>query len=138
MQRQVIRQPASAANDRSSPEYRITVRGRTVRIHLTGLLDRAGVQRMLRLVNGVLTERNLKIVLDGSRLMHLDYRCVPMLVRWNQLLRGFGHRLVLAGWNGYLTAILAMEDWEGALEDGIRRIPAARPVAGSMRNAQVS
>jgi ABC-type transporter Mla MlaB component len=138
MPREVVRQTASAVTGRSGPEYRISVHGRTVRIHLAGLLDRAGVQRLLRRVNNVLVERNLIIVLDGTRLMHIDYRCVSMLVRWNRLLRGFGHRLVLSGWNTYLTAILAMEDTEGELEDGMRRIPAVRPAVGSLRHVRVS
>ena len=138
MPREVIRLPARAATTRSGPEYHITVHGRTVRIHLAGLLDRAGVQRLQRQVAGVLVERNLLIVLDGSKLVHLDYRCVAVLVRWGRVLRGFGHRLMLSGWNGYLTAILAMEDCEGELEDGFRRTSPVRLAVESLRHVQVS
>lgn len=138
MPRAMIRQSASTATGGSGSEYRMTVHGRTVWINLAGLLDRAGVQRLQRQVAGALGERNLLIVLDGSRLIHLDYRCVAALVRWNRALRSFGHRLVLSGWNSYLTAILAMEDWEGELEDGLRRTPTARLAAGSLRHVQVS
>lgn len=138
MAREVIRQAASAATDRSRPRYRITVHGRTVRIHLAGLLDRAGLQRLMRQAAAVIDQRNLLIVLDGSRLVHLDYRCVPQMVRWSRSLRGYGHRLLLSGWNCYLTAILAMEDWDGELEDGFRRTPPARLAEGAWRHVQVS
>ena len=85
----------------------------------------------------VLDRRRLLIVLDGTRLMHLDYRCVGTLVRWSRNLRGLGHRLVLSGWNGYLTAILAMEDWDGELEDGFRGTTPARLRRGSLGHVQV-
>ncbi len=133
---EVNRQSAAAATSRSGPQFLITVHGATVRVHLAGILDRAGVQRLLRQIAAHLGQRHRHIVLDGSRLVHLDYRCVVLLVRWSRALRGLGHRLTLSGWNGYLTAILAMEDWDGELEDGYRRTAPARLAAGSWRHVQ--
>ncbi|MEZ4388460.1 MAG: STAS domain-containing protein [Candidatus Krumholzibacteriia bacterium] len=98
----------------------ITVRGRTVRIHLVGILDRDGAARLIQAANRALMGGRAMVVLDASRLAHLDYRCVPMLVRWNRGLASFGHRLVLERWSPYLQAILAMEDWDGELERGSR------------------
>ena len=54
----------------------------------------------------------------AMQLLHLDYRCVPLLKRWRRTLRSYRHRLVIDGWNDYLRAILAMEDWDGEMEDG--------------------
>jgi ABC-type transporter Mla MlaB component len=113
---EVIRASRRQMGQQGGPGQRITVRGRTVRIHLAGILDRAGVQRLIRQAAAALWERDLVVVLDGSQLRHLDYRCVGTLLHWRRNLRGWGHRLVLSGWNGYLRAILAMEDWDGELE----------------------
>jgi len=128
-----IRTVTGSTGMQGGPEHRITVQGRTVRIHLAGILDRAGVQRMIRQVAAVIQERDLRIVLDGSRLRHLDYRCVDMLLRWHRNLRGYGHRLDLVGWNRYLIAILAIKDWDGELEDGFR-FPVTRRVTESGRH----
>ena len=137
MPREVIRQSSAAATSRCGPEYCMTIQGRTVRIHLAGLLDRAGVQRLARRAAAVLAEPERLVVLDGARLLHCDYRCVSLLVRWSRGLRACGHRLVLANWNGYLNAILAMEDWDGELEGGFRRSLPARLAAGPLRHVQV-
>jgi ABC-type transporter Mla MlaB component len=131
-----IRTAGGHMGTRGWPEFRITVQGRTVRIHLAGILDRAGVQRLIRAATPILGERDFSVTLDGSRLRHLDYRCVAMLLRWRRSLRSYGHRLHLAGWNGYLTAILAMEDWDGELEEGCRTMP-QRLVRQSLRHIQV-
>ncbi len=132
-----IRPTMDSANWQGGPVRGVTVEGPTVRIHLAGILDRAGVQRLIRQSAPALDRRGLVVVLDGTRLRHLDYRCVAMLLRWRRTLRGYGHRLVLAGWNGYLTAILAMEDWDGELEEGFRAVPPC-PVVESWRHVQVS
>jgi ABC-type transporter Mla MlaB component len=121
-----IRSLAATRAAEASSDVHITVRGRTVRIHLVGILDRAGTTRLIRDANHVLATGRYLVVLDAARLAHLDYRCVPMLVRWQRGLRAFGHRLLLSRWNDYLRAILAMEDWEGELEGDM-------PVASSRR-----
>ena len=131
-----IRQLRGSTAAGYDPAFRTTVQGRTVRIHLAGILDRAGVPRMIRAATAALNGRDLLVVLDGSGLTHLDYRCVPMLVRWSRGLRTYGHRVYLAGWSDYLKAILAMEDWDGELMDGSLD-PARRLAAGSQRIIRV-
>lgn len=123
---EVIQAGRRQQGQQGGPGHRITVQGRTVRIHLAGILDRPGVQRLMRQVATTLSERDLVVVLDASQLRHLDYRCVGMLLRWRRTLSGWGHRLVLAGWNGYLQAILAMEDWDGELEEAFRTAASGR------------
>ncbi len=113
----------------------ITVRGRTVRIHLVGILDRDGACRVIQAANRALMGGRYLVVLDASRLGHLDYRCVSMLVRWSRGLASFGHRLVLERWSSYLRAILAMEDWDGELERGSRG-PGWRPVDTQLAQVQ--
>ena len=111
-----IRQPHDTTPFGLAAGPRITIQGRTVRIHLAGILDRDGVGRLAREVDRHLLERGMLVVLDATSLQHLDYRCVPLLLDWQRRLRSFRHRLCLAGWNAYLKAILAMEDWAGELE----------------------
>ena len=113
-----IRQPDISTPFGSDPEPHITIQGRIVRIHLAGILDRDGVRRLMREVDGHLRGQGLMVVLDAAGLQHLDYRCVELLLDWQRRLRSYRHRLCLAGWNAYLRAILAMEDWDGELERG--------------------
>lgn len=114
-----IRSSTASRTNMPNCQHRITVRGRTVRVHLDGVLDRQGATRLIRSVNHILIGARYLVVLDATQLMHLDYRCVAMLVRWQRGLRSFGHRLVLDRWNQYLRTILAMEDWDGELERGM-------------------
>jgi len=131
-----IRQPGVARGAGNAAEFRIEVRGRTVRIHLAGILDRSGAQRLVREATAALVDRDLLVILDGAQLVHLDYRCVPMLVRWSRGLRSYGQRLVLCGWNDYLHAILTMEDWDGELAEGSLAAPPDR-ARGLLRHIQV-
>ena len=89
-----------------------------MRIHLAGILDRDGVRRLMREADRHLLGQGALVVLDASGLQHLDYRCVGLLLDWQRRLRSYRHRLCLSGWNAYLRAILAMEDWDGELESG--------------------
>jgi ABC-type transporter Mla MlaB component len=118
MPREGIRPPQASTFFGPDAGPRITIHGRTVRIHLAGILDRGGVARLIREADRHLVGQGLLVVLDASRLQHLDYRAVPQLLRWQRGLRGYRHRLCLAGWNAYLRAILAMEDWDGELGHG--------------------
>ncbi|RKZ13471.1 hypothetical protein DRQ50_10395 [bacterium] len=113
-----IRLPQTTALVGSDPGPRITIQGRTVRIHLAGILDREGVHHLVREADRHLVGRDLLVVLDATQLQHLDYRCVSLLLSWRRRLRSYRHRLHLVGWNAYLRAILAMEDWDGELENG--------------------
>jgi hypothetical protein len=101
----------------------ITVRNkeRAVWVALSGILDRQGVQRMISRVAPRLAERGCRIILDGKRLTHLDYRATHGLLIWNRKLRDHHHQLFLYRWSDYLKAILVMEDWDrelGAMPTG--------------------
>ena len=90
---------------------------KTVRVALSGILDREGIERLVAQTAPLLFRRGMRVVLDGSGLAHLDYRATPLLVRWNRQLRRFHHQLFLLGWSDYLKAILCMEDWDRQLDD---------------------
>ena len=62
-----------------------------------------------------LAGRGCRIILDGKRLTHLDYRATHGLLIWNRKLRDHHHQLLLHGWNDYLKSILVMEDWDREL-----------------------
>jgi len=106
-------------------ELEIRERGATLWVALSGILDGPRLEQVVQQVAPRLTRRGRRIVLDGSRLLHLDYRAVPRLIAWHDALRPFQHQLFLSGWNAYLKAILLVEDWD-------RRLSAAawRPAAG--------
>ena len=88
---------------------------RTVRVTLSGTLDCAGVEKLISRVAPQLVSRGCRIILDGSRLAHLDFRATHSLVGWNRRLRDFNHQLYLRNWSDYLKAILVMEDWDREL-----------------------
>ena len=88
---------------------------RAVWVSLSGILDRQGVARMISRVAPRLARRGCRIILDGQRLSHLDYRATHGLLAWNRKLRDHHHHLYLHGWNDYLKAILVMEDWDREL-----------------------
>ena len=92
----------------------ITVRQseRAVWVSLSGILDRDGVETLISRVAPRLARRGCRIVLDGTRLTHLDYRATHGLVAWNRKLRDHHHQLLLHRWSDYLKAILVMEDWD--------------------------
>ena len=99
----------------SHMEIDIRHRERAVWVSLSGILDRQGVERMISRVAPRLARRGCRIILDGSRLAHLDYRATHSLLAWNRKLRDHRHQLFLHGWNEYLKAILVMEDWDREL-----------------------
>jgi len=115
--RQLVRQ--EAAGSRLEIEVRHTERA--VWVALSGILDRQGVERLISRVAPRLASRGCRIILDGTRLTHLDYRATHGLLVWNRRLRDHNHQLFLYRWNDYLKAILVMEDWErelGAMPTG--------------------
>ena len=115
MSREATRQ--SMGQEAAHPHLRIRVsqHERTVRVALSGILDEAGVVELAAQTARHLRDRGLRIVLDGSRLVHLDYRATRLLIQWNRQLRRFHHQLYLLDWNDYLKAILCMEDWDREL-----------------------
>ena len=109
--RQLVRQ--EAAGSRLEIEVRHTERA--VWVALSGILDRQGVERLISRVAPRLASRGCRIILDGSRLTHLDFRATHSLICWNRRLRDFNHQLYLREWSDYLKAILVMEDWDREL-----------------------
>ncbi len=114
MARQSVRQEA-AGSHRENLEIKVRHTDRAVRVSLSGILDRNGLEKVIGRVAPRLIGRGCKVVLDGSQLTHLDYRVTSQMVRWNRKLRQFGHQLFLQGWSPYLKAILLMEDWDSEL-----------------------
>ena len=109
--RQFVRQDAAG----SHMEMEIGNRERAVWVALSGILDRQGVESMISRVAPRLARRGCRIILDGSRLTHLDYRATHSLLAWHRKLRDHHHQLFLHGWSDYLKAILVMEDWDREL-----------------------
>lgn len=96
-------------------EIGIRQNDKVVWVTLSGILDRVGMERLISRVTLRLERRGCRIVLDGSRLTHLDYRATGALIAWNRRLRAFHHQLYLHGWSDYLKAIVVMEDWDREL-----------------------
>ena len=104
---------------------------RTVWVALSGILDRTGVENVISRVAPQLVSRGCRIVLDGSRLTHLDFRATHSLIRWNRQLRDYDHHLYLKEWSDYLKAILVMEDWERELGSTANEASAWRLLGGT-------
>ncbi len=105
-------------------DFEIRERDETVWVALSGVFDAARLAELKRRVSPVLRARGRRLVLDGRRLLHLDYRCVPALLAWHDSLRSFNHQLLLYGWNAYLRAILAVGDQAQRVSPGPLRLPA--------------
>jgi hypothetical protein len=114
--RQSARQEA-AGSHLETLEVEVRQTDRTVRVALSGVLDRAGVQRLVGKVAPCLAGCGWRVILDGSRLVHLDFRATESLLQWNRHLGRYSHQLFLHCWSDYLKAILVMEDWESELVD---------------------
>jgi anti-anti-sigma regulatory factor len=104
--------------------FELRERGATIWVALYGVLDAQRWEQLESRLSPLLTRRGRRVVLDGRRLFHLDYRAVRPLLVWHRTLRPFGHQLVLAGWSAYLKAILCLEDWSQELANGCVPLPA--------------
>ncbi len=131
MPRESTRQARTANPSCDTFDYAIKQKGGTVWVTLSGILDRIGLERLIAGVAPRLGARGFRVVLEGSRLMHIDYRTIRELLRWNRSLRTFRHQLYLADWSDYLKAILSMEDWDGELNPGSRYPAAWRVLTGT-------
>ncbi len=105
-------------------DFEIREQGETVWVALSGVFDAGRFRELRRRIAPVLRLRGRRLVLDGRRLLHLDYRCVPDLLAWHDSLRSFNHQLLLYGWNAYLKAILAIGDQGTRLSPGPLGLPA--------------
>jgi len=134
MPREWTRQPARQEAAGTRTDIEISHEDRAVWVALSGILDREGVEELIGRVAPRLTQRGFRIYLDGTDLVHLDFRATQGLLAWNRRLRDFHHTLYLRGWNDYLKAILVMEDWDrelGAVLPG----PAGWGFLGARRTA---
>ena len=113
--REMTRMPSRQEAAGTHMEIEIRQNDKVVWVTLSGILDRVGVERLISRVTLRLERRGCRIVLDGSRLTHLDYRATGALIAWNRRLRAFHHQLYLHGWSDYLKAIVVMEDWDREL-----------------------
>ena len=112
MPRELTRQLDVRTDAGSRMEIKVRHTERAVWVSLSGILDRDGVERLISRVAPRLARRGCRIILDGTRLTHLDYRATHGLVAWNRKLRDHHHQLLLHRWSDYLKAILVMEDWD--------------------------
>jgi len=124
MSRELTRRPTGMESGVRRLEIEVSRADSVVRVALSGILDEQGLEMIIGRVAPLLTGRGQKVILDGARLAHMDYRSTRALLRWNRNLRQFSHTLYLKGWNDYLKAILCMEDWDREL--GLPLAPAAR------------
>jgi ABC-type transporter Mla MlaB component len=115
MPREMTRQSARQDAAVSHLDIEVTSKDMTARVALSGLLDQVGLERLISQVAPRLSGLGYRVILDGTGLVHLDYRTTRSLIRWNRNLRQFRHQLYLQNWNNYLKAILCMEDWEREL-----------------------
>lgn len=126
MPRESTRQAARQEAARSTMEIQVTHQERTVRVALSGILDREGVTALAARVAPGLAGRGARVVLDGAGLTHMDYRATRPFISWHRRLRTYGHELFLQGWSDYLKAILVMEDWDVAPGDPPAGLPTLR------------
>ena len=115
MSRELIRQSVRQEAGGSPLDIEVSNKDMTVRVALSGVLNQDGLSQVISRVAPLLSGRGTRIILDGSKLSHMDYRSTRDLIRWNRNLRQFSHQLYLQNWNDYLKAILCMEDWEQEL-----------------------
>ncbi len=106
-------------------DIEVSSKDMTVRVSLSGLLDQAGLERIIARVVPRLSVRGCRVIIDGSGLSHMDYRTTRSLIRWNRNLGQFRHQLYLQNWSDYLKAILCMEDWEQELGMPVGFAPSA-------------
>jgi ABC-type transporter Mla MlaB component len=132
MPRETTRQSTRQEAGGSHMEMEIRQTDQAVWVALSGILDRVGVDRLVGRVAPQLHRNGVRIVLDGSRLTHLDYRATSFLLAWNRKLRSYGHQLYLHGWSDYLKAILVMEDWDTELGAVPRTLGALRHSAAQL------
>ena len=117
MPREMARQSAWQDTAGTNLSIQVIQVDRTVRVTLSGILDQPGMELLATRVAPLLQDMGCRIILEGERLVHLDYRVTRSLIRWNNTLKQYRHQLYLQGWNDYLKAILCMEDWDGELVD---------------------
>ncbi len=127
MPRELTRQSTRQEACGSHLDIEVHSKDTTVRVALSGVLDQDGLTRVIARVAPSLLGCGYRVILDGSGLIHMDYRCTRDLIRWNRNLRHFRHQLYLKNWNDYLKAILCMEDWDREL--GLPMVFAAPPCA---------
>jgi ABC-type transporter Mla MlaB component len=89
-------------------DFEIRTMGQEILISLTGTLDADMLLRLKASCSPHLWQRGRQVILDGSRLDHLDYRAVTGLLEWHEYLKSFRHNLLLADWTPYHKTILLL------------------------------
>ncbi len=130
--RQFVRHETTSARP-NHLQIQVSHSEKSVRVSLSGILDRQGVEQLISRVAPCLLTRGCRVILDGNRLTHLDFRATRRLIRWNRHLRDFQHQLYLKEWSNYLKAILVMEDWDRELG-----APGSEPSAWHLLGAAAS
>ena len=115
MPRELTRQSDRQEAAHSQLDYQIRHGDRAVWVSLSGILDRDGVEEMIGRVAPRLTQRGFRIYLDGTDLVHLDFRATQGLLAWNRKLRDYHHTLYLHRWSDYLKAIPVFHDQDREL-----------------------
>ena len=126
MPRESIRRTPCLTLLQGGIDFEVQERGSLLRVTLFGTLDRETLVRLERWIAPRLVERGRRIVLDGRRLHHVDYRTVTPLLGWSRELKGYGHQLLLSGWNSYLKTILLLGDQPASRE---APVPSRRAVS---------
>jgi ABC-type transporter Mla MlaB component len=117
----------------SALTFAVEQQDRLIWITLSGILDREGLHRLARRAGASLAAPGCRVVLDGRRLAHVDYRVVERLADWRRRLARQGQQLELIGWSDYLRAILAVADWRGELAPARTYWSSWRVISGAQR-----
>lgn len=110
MQREQTRQGPQLRLLDGGLDFEIIDCDNSVRVALSGSFDSAQLNSIIKLIKPYLLQRSRKIILDGSRLEHVDFRVMNSLTVWNSKLRSFGHTLFLSTWSSRHKAILLIGD----------------------------
>lgn len=106
MPRELTRQEPQLKIVNGGRDYEIIDCENSVRVVLSGSLNSSQLHSVINSVKPYLFQRNRRIILDGSNLQHVDFRIIDALTAWNELLRSFGHKLLLSGWSNLHKTIL--------------------------------
>lgn len=96
-------------------------------LKLSGWIDRAALDRLERALENVAARGGGDLVLDGSRLMHIDYRLVPALVNALTRYESRAGNLAVCGLSVYLRDLFRL----GGCEPRLTAWPSASELLGT-------
>ncbi|HEY2955789.1 MAG TPA: STAS domain-containing protein [Candidatus Eisenbacteria bacterium] len=100
--------------------------GRVALLQLSGWIDRPALTRLERTVEDLAARGAGQLVLDCSRLRHIDYRLVPALVDALSSYEARAGGIVVCGLSSYLRDLFRL----GGCEPRLRCWPAAADLIG--------